>query len=252
MNRKNGYGFFLTALVLSLSLATGSLAARESVVFVEAHPDDLAGHLGTALKLSEKFDVHIIDFTHGELGCGWEKYTNGWTKATRTAEESEVCRRAGFSLHWCDALDGFAYADSNMCAQLTGYLRDINPRAVICHWPIDEHPDHMMSAAATLKAVGLARLDCEIYFHEQDIQSRGFQVTYYVDVTPYVEKIAELTCLYACQNGSKVSQRKQEERTVNARNIGRGNMRNVEIIGVYHGRVQPGKGIFDGLEGVSL
>lgn len=71
---------------LCFSLVVGTAGARESVVFVEAHPDDLAGHLGTALKLSEKFDVHIIDFTHGELGCGWEMYTNGWTKATRNVE----------------------------------------------------------------------------------------------------------------------------------------------------------------------
>ena len=236
---------------LCFSLVVGMVGARESVVFVEAHPDDLAGHLGTALKLSEKFDVHIIDFTHGELGCGWEMYTNGWTKATRTAEEGEVCRRAGFRLHWCDAIDGFAYADSNVCAQLTAYLADIRPRAVFCHWPIDTHPDHMMSAVAAMKSVRLAGLRCELYFHEQDIQSRGFQVAYHVDVTPYVAKKAELTRLYACQHGDDIARRKAESSRVYARNS-LGSTRNVEVIGVFHGTVPPGKSVFDGLDGVSL
>ena len=237
------------ALTAVLSLA-GSLAAREAVVFVEAHPDDLAGHLGTALKLSEKFDVHIIDFTHGELGCGWEKYTNGWTKATRTAEETEVCRRAGFTLHWCDAVDGFSYADKEVCAQLAQHLKDISPRAVFCHWPIDTHADHVMSAAATLKAIDLAGIRPERYFHEQDIQSRGFQASYHVDITPYVEKKAELAKLYACQGGPKIAVRKAESNRVYARNVGVGEMQNVEVIGVYHGTVRPGHSVFDGFEGV--
>ena len=237
------------ALTAVLSLA-GSLAAREAVVFVEAHPDDLAGHLGTALKLSEKFDVHVIDFTHGELGCGWEKYTNGWTKATRTAEESEVCRRAGFTLHWCDQIDGFSYANKEACAQLAQHLKDINPRAVFCHWPIDTHADHVMSAAATLKAIDLAGIRPERYFHEQDIQSRGFQTAYHIDITPYVEKKAELVKFYACQGGPKIAARKAESNRVYARNVGVGEMQNVEVIGVYHGTVRPGRSVFDGFEGV--
>ena len=236
-------------LVVSALMPIALLAAaRESVVFVEAHPDDLPGHLGTALRLSEKYDVHVIDFTHGELGCGWDKFTNGWTKATRTAEESEVCRRAGFKLHWCDAIDGFAYADEKVCRQLADYLKEIKPRAVFCHWPIDVHPDHMMSAAAAIKAVGLAGLSPEMYFHEQDIQSRGFRTAFYVDITPYVEKKAELARLYACQGGDRIAQRKAESNRVYGRNS---SMENVELIGVFSSRVKPGSTVFDGMTGVT-
>lgn len=42
---------------------------KERVVFVCAHPDDLAGPSGTAILLARNFDVHLIDYTHGEGGC---------------------------------------------------------------------------------------------------------------------------------------------------------------------------------------
>lgn len=221
---------------------------REAIVFVEAHPDDLPGHMGTALKLAEKYDVHVIDYTHGELGCGVEKFNSGWTKKTRTAEETEVCARAGFKLHWCDEVDGYAYAGERGCAQLAEYFKKIRPRAVFCHWPIDTHPDHVMSAAATMKAVKLAGIDPEIYFHEQDGQSRGFGRCFYVDITPYVAKKAELVKLYVCQLGDAIAKRKAESNRVYGRNS---SQQNVEIIGVFSGKVKPGACVFGDLSGVT-
>ena len=238
----------IISLIVSALMPLALLSTvRESVVFVEAHPDDLPGHLGTALRLSEKYDVHVIDFTHGELGCGWDKFTNGWTKATRTAEESEVCRRAGFKLHWCDAIDGMAYADEKVCRQLAGILREINPRAVFCHWPVDTHVDHAMSAVATQQAIRLAKISPERYFHEQDIQSRDFRVAYYVDVFPYVEKKAELTRLYVCQKGDAIAVRKAESSRTYGRNS---SLPTAEVFGVVRGTVKPGQGVFDNLPGV--
>ena len=238
-------GSFVVACVFSL--AAGSIMARESVAFVEAHPDDLAGHLGTALKLSETYDVHVIDFTHGELGLGWANFSNGVAKATRIAEETAVCTKAGFKLHWCDAIDGMAYADEKVCRQLAGILREINPRAVFCHWPVDTHVDHAMSAIATQQAIRLAKISPERYFHEQDIQSRDFRVAYYVDVSPYVEKKAELTRLYVCQKGDAIAVRKAESSRTYGRNS---SLPTAEVFGAVRGTVKPGQGVFDNLPGV--
>ncbi len=47
---------------------------KESIVFLGAHPDDLASEMGTALLFARaSFDVHVVDYTHGERGCGEEK-----------------------------------------------------------------------------------------------------------------------------------------------------------------------------------
>ena len=60
-------------LVVAFVLVVAGVAAAESVlanppkervVFVCAHPDDLAGPSGTAILLARKFDVHVIDYNN--------------------------------------------------------------------------------------------------------------------------------------------------------------------------------------------
>ena len=234
------------AAVALVSLASG---ARESVVFVEAHPDDLAGSMGTALLLSEHFDVHVIDFTHGERGLTKREFEDGSCKRTRTAEETAVCAAAGFSLHWCDQVDGTAFADQAVCEQLRDHLMRIRPRAVFCHWPVDTHADHVMSAAATLKALQMAKLgDVEVYFHEQDGQSRGFKATHYVNIDAVVRRKAEIVSLYACQGGPDIAKRKAESNRVYGRNSGTGGA--TEVFAAHGGHVTPGKSVFDVLKKV--
>ena len=223
---------------------------RDVVIYVSCHPDDLAGSIGTVLRLKERYDMQVIEFTHGERGLGEKGYRDGSTRRTRTAEDEAVCRALGVPLHWCEAIDGEAFADRVECERIAETYRRLRPRAIIVHWPVDTHYDHMMSAAAAIKATQLAGIRPEIYFQEQDIQSRGFQTAYHVDITPYVEKKAELAKLYACQRGPKIAERKAESNRVYARNVGVGEMQNVEVIGVYHGTVRPGHSVFDGLEGV--
>ncbi len=222
-------------------------APVESVVFVEAHPDDLAGAMGTAMRLSEKFDVHVVDFTHGELGLGMPGLLDGSTKKTRIAEETAVCAGAGLKLHWCDQVDGFSYADTNACEQLRALFVRLKPRAVFCHWPVDTHADHFMSTAATMKALQLAGLEPELYFHEQDGQSRGFQRVYYVDVSSVLERKNELVAKYVCQDGPAIAKRKTGSQATYGRNVG---MPSVEVFGVMSGTVRPGKSVFDALDGV--
>lgn len=223
--------------------------SRQSVVFVEAHPDDLAGSMGTALKLAEKFDVHVIDFTHGERGLGEARHLDGTCRATRIREERAVCSKAGFKLHWCDQVDGESFASREACEQLAKFLKSIRPRAVFCHWPIDSHADHYMSYAATMKAVSLAGIEPEVYFHEQDGQSRGFVREIYVDISGVGKRKDELVGLYACQNGPAIAERKAGAEMVYGRNSG---MARAEIFGILHGSVRPGAGVFRELDGVRM
>ena len=86
----------------------------------------------------------------------------------------------------------------------------MKPRAVILHWPIDEHLDHVMAYAAGLTALQLAGLSPEVYFHLQEAQARGFQPFVYVDVTSVVEEKTRLIGLYACQSGPAIAERKKD------------------------------------------
>ena len=83
----------LAALGMCLFVSMLTFAAeREKVVFVVAHPDDLAQPSGTALLLSQKYDVKVVDYTRGENGIDEKGYRDGSTGRLRVAEERAACK----------------------------------------------------------------------------------------------------------------------------------------------------------------
>lgn len=248
---------FLASVAAAGAVASGVRAARadegkrrDAVVYVAAHPDDLAGSIGTVMRLAEMYDVHVVDYTHGERGLGEASYLDGSCGRMRTAEEERICKAIGVALHWCDEIDGEAFAGREACESLASLFRKIKPRAIIVHWPLDTHRDHLMSSAAAIKAAHLAKLNPEIYFQEQDIQSRGFPVTYFVDVTKFTERRRELISIYKSQNGPAIAERKISTSKANGLRIWGSKGRYAEVFGVFPGTVPPGKGIFDSMPGV--
>ena len=253
LDRRNFIGGVLAATAATTaSGAAGEKRRRDVVVYVSGHPDDLAGSMGTVIRLAEKYDVHMIDYTHGELGCGKQGQLDGSTRVKRTAEEEAVCREVGITLHWCEEMDCHAYAGQETCARIAKIFEEIKPRALIVHSFMDINLDHMMSAAAAIKAAEMANIRPEIYFQEQTRQSRGFQPVYYVDVSKLVERKQKLCELYACQNGAKIGERKNYAAHANAMRISGGwePITHCEVFGVFPGTVLAGKGIFDEMEGV--
>jgi len=83
---------------------------NHSVFFVCAHPDDMiaGAGLGFVLQKSKKFDVHVVDFTHGERGLAWQGVSLDECKAIRTQEEKNACAMLGVPIHFLDEIDGEA------------------------------------------------------------------------------------------------------------------------------------------------
>ena len=189
----------MIAVVVASVCACGVLFAKERVVIVGAHPDDLIACLGFCHLARDRYEVHVVDMTHGERGCGEEKFRSGWTKAKRTKEEEAVCASIGATLHWLDEIDGEAYACRETCEKLAAILKALKPRAVIAHWPVDVHTDHVMAGAAALRAVFLAGIKPEIYFMEEEYQAKRFVPDVLVDVSTVYDKIWESLRLYECQ-----------------------------------------------------
>ena len=182
------------------SISTQSPAhALDRIAIIPAHPDDLVSCIGLCLRARGRFDVHVIDFTHGERGCGSAGFADGSTKATRTAEEESVCAAVGATLHWLDEVDGEAYACRETCERLAAILAELKPRAVLAHWPVDIHGDHSMASVAALKAVFLAGISPEIYFFAEAYQSKRFTPDVFLDITDVAERKREIIRLYRCQ-----------------------------------------------------
>jgi len=188
-------GFLAVAVLMAcVARAETNLTAtvRERVVVVAAHPDDVGSCLGFVLRARGKFDFHLVDFTAGEAGKSG--------KGVRIAEEETVCREVGLRLHWLGERDGDSYAGREACEKLTRILKDVQPRAVIAHWPVESHTDHLMSAATAMRAVKKSGLRPEIYFMYAGQESRNFQPTHFVDVSEVESEKLRLCRLYASQN----------------------------------------------------
>lgn len=197
----------LAGAALALALPA---SAKDRIVIVPAHPDDLIACLGFAHLARDTFELHVIDYTHGERGCGTEKFKSGWTKEKRTREEQAVCDSIGAKLHWLDEIDGEAYASKESCERLAALLKEIRPRAVFAHWPVDVHTDHVMAGAAALRAVFLSGLRPEIWFFEETYQAKRFVPDVFVDISSVYDKVWESLRLYECQyrDGSMERRRK--------------------------------------------
>ena len=174
-------------------------SALERIAVIPAHPDDLVSCIGLCLRARGRFEVHVIDFTHGERGCGPAGFADGSTKATRTAEEESVCEAVGATLHWLDEIDGEAYACRETCGRLAAILVKLKPRAVFAHWPVDIHGDHAMAGVAALKAVFLAGLSPEMYFFAEAYQSKRFTPDVFLDISDIADRKREIIRLYKCQ-----------------------------------------------------
>ena len=213
---------------------------KERVVFVGAHPDDLAGEIGTALLLASRYEIHVIDFTRGGRGLGEAGHKDGTTAARRTKEEERVCKAVGAKLHWIDEIDGEAFACRSACERMANLFAEIKPRAVITHWPIDKHLDHAMTSVATLKAIRMAGIEPEIYFHEQDHQSRGFMPVHYVDITRVQKYKDDIIRFYECQNpDDSIVKNKRLNGDFRARSVGQMG-RFCEAFSEYPGTVKGG------------
>ena len=173
---------------------------KEKVLFLSAHPDDIISSLGTCLLMRDKFEIHVVDFTHGERGLGEAGCQDGSTKAIRTKEEAAVMRSLGARLHWLDQVDGDSWVERKTCEALANLIQTLLPRAIFGHWPIDMHMDHMMSAATLQKAVRMTGYNGEYYFFEESFDSKGFPDAFYVDITSVAAEKERLIRLYVCQN----------------------------------------------------
>ena len=66
---------------LAAALSAGSAFAKEKVLVVSAHPDDAIAMAGTMYLMREKFEVHVVDLTSGQLGLGEAGRKDGSTAA---------------------------------------------------------------------------------------------------------------------------------------------------------------------------
>ena len=138
----------------------------DSIVFVVAHPDDMAyGMSGTAFLLKDRYRLHVVCATRGERGLKDSSMEE--TAAIREKEESEASKILGAGLTFLDLIDREVFADRKNSEKLGEIVKSVDPVAVFTIWPVDFHPDHSAISEMTGKALFLTDNRPQLYFCER-------------------------------------------------------------------------------------
>ena len=193
-----------TILLACALLCAGPLAAKETILVVNAHPDDSESMAGTLYLLKDRFALHYATLTKGQYRDLQSLGKDGPMAEIRTKEEHAAAALVGAKVHWFGCKDGQLYATPDVCQALADLILELKPRVIFTLWPIDRHLDHAMAGMITLKAMKLAQYDGEIYFHEVSglSGSKGFSPVYYVDVTALEDFKRKYSRCYASQNSN--------------------------------------------------
>ncbi len=180
----------------------------ESLVFVVAHPDDVAHAMGgTALLLSKKYYIHVCCASRGERGIAGKTLSEA--AGIRVREEMAVCCRLNAGLTFLSQIDGEIYSDREACNTVAAELKRLQPRAIFTLWPVNRHPDHVAAYDIAIQAIKYSGIspDIDVYMAENDIGgvTRQFEPDVLVDISDIIEQKKELIRLHKSQNPDEES-----------------------------------------------
>ncbi|MBA4387493.1 MAG: hypothetical protein C0404_05890 [Verrucomicrobia bacterium] len=190
-----------------------------NLVFVVAHPDDLAhGMGGTCCLLRGKYKLHVICATKGERGVKGKSHSEA--AAIREKEEAAVCKALGASLTFLGRINGDLFADQETCQLVASKLKKLNPLAVFSLWPVNRHPDHVSVYAIAVKALELAGLTdkAEFYMCEGVL---GITNQFVPDILVDISSVADEKRSFARMHRSQNPTEDRVERVM-SRNVFRG------------------------------
>ncbi len=172
----------------------------KSLLFVVAHPDDLAfGIGGLALLLRKKYQLHVVCATKGERGIPNKNAPE--TAAIREQEEKTACKVLGADVDFLGKIDRELYADYDVCKRVAGIINETQPVAIFTIWPVDHHPDHSAISEITKKSVFISHIETEIiYCEEADHQTKFFLPSVYVDISKTIDQKLNLVRCHQSQN----------------------------------------------------
>lgn len=109
---------------------------------IAAHPDDIEFVMaGTLLRLQAAgYEIHYLNVANG--CCGSSEYGREELAALRRAEAIEACRLARFTFHESLAPDLEIFYDQPTLYRVASLVREVRPRIVLTHSPIDYMEDH--------------------------------------------------------------------------------------------------------------
>ncbi len=192
----------------------------KNMLIITCHPDDWEiGMGGTAYLLKDKYHIHIIITSDGELGNTWN--TTGKPDPELAAHRVEDSMKSekiiNATSHFFKLRDGDVYADEDAVDRTIKLLKDINPSIIFLHWPIDK-ADHAAASAMAIMALAKAGMinNREVYFFEVG-KLNHFTPDIYVDISSVWDNKMEVVQFHERYNDDRFQKMTEES-------------------GIYHGR----------------
>ncbi len=167
---------------------------KKSIVFVTAHPDDVAFSMGgTATLLKNNYNLHIICLSSGERGYKWDGEglppQNQELGIQRENEEKASAEIINANVIFLREPDGEIFANKNVCQKVADILTKISPVAVFTMGPF-EKMDHSATAQITRQALFLSNKfwETELYMLVPYAHSNVYNPNIYVNISDVIEE----------------------------------------------------------------
>lgn len=149
----------------------------KTAIAIAAHPDDIEFMMaGTLLLLKKRgYEIHYLNLSSGNVGTN--EYDSETIKKMRLSEAQRAAEILGAHFHppFCNDLQIFY--DEKTLRQLAAIIREVKPKIVLTHSPVDYMEDHTttcrlavtasfargMSNFHTIPERGADNYDCTIY-----------------------------------------------------------------------------------------
>jgi LmbE family N-acetylglucosaminyl deacetylase len=210
----------LALICVSLSAWSQDRSTLKNMLIITCHPDDWEiGMGGTSYLLREKFQIHVIIASDGELGNTWN--TTGIPDPAmgelRSGHSGKSARYIHAVNYFFKMPDSKVYATEEGVNRIIDILKKTDPEIVFIHWPIDK-PDHAAASAMALIALNRTGMmyNREVYFFEVG-KLNHFVPEVYVDISPVHDKKMEIVGIHERYNDDTFRKMAEEGDVFNGR-----------------------------------
>jgi LmbE family N-acetylglucosaminyl deacetylase/CheY-like chemotaxis protein len=180
-----------TAATLAAKGRAARAAARQSVLAIGAHPDDVeigaAGTLIAHRRLGHEVAVLTLS-----------RVARGGTKHTRADESRQAAEIIGATLYHEDLTDtGIAEGDPTI-GVISRVVESVRPTVIYTHSPHDVHPDHRNTHRA---ALAVARQVGRVYCFQSPSATVDFRPTRFVSIDEQLHRKLMAIDAFASQVG---------------------------------------------------
>jgi LmbE family N-acetylglucosaminyl deacetylase len=177
------------------------------VLAIGSHPDDIEIGCGGALlkHRAEGDEVHTIVLTSG--GRGGENHDNQLT-ATRCAEAKAGADILGVTIECWDYNDGEIPETVDLINRIESVVKEYAPDRVYIPYGNDTHQDHRVTSNVAKSACRKVK---QILEYEEPSSYNSFNATYWIDITPFIDKKLEAIRAHVSQGHKEILKAKSIE-----------------------------------------